>query len=126
MNIKEIDATKTRVNVRDILKDFRRLSLMVHVILDSKEDFRYCDNNIVLNGNFNASYEFNELVKALSTLKGKYFDYVFCYYLKRDKLDHKTIAGMYDVTPKQVERSKATALIRFAKAYKNGELIEYR
>lgn len=121
----EIDCNKTRANARDILKDFRRVAILTGKLIDKQEDLTMSNDNIVRQG-IKMSYEYNELIKAVHTLKGKYFNYIFYYYLRRNKLDHKAIGELFNVTPKQVERSKSTALMRFVKAYKNGLLVEYK
>ncbi|NBA63308.1 ArpU family phage packaging/lysis transcriptional regulator [Enterococcus mundtii] len=134
--LKEVDFKQTRINARDVLRDFRRLDRMAGrslidikspVITDMPKAPKYgnkAEDAIIQMMDIEAERDaILAALMALGIFSRQILYYSFC---TPDCFSNYKIGVEIGYSERSIARMKSEALIEFAEAYRRGKLIAYK
>ncbi|MDB7088355.1 MULTISPECIES: ArpU family phage packaging/lysis transcriptional regulator [Enterococcus] len=133
---KRIDVKQTRCNVREVLKNFRKLDRMVgRVTVDIESPRRINSLKATLSDQSSErasmqmiaiEAERNAIINALMVLSLTNRMILYYSYFVPESFSNYKISLEIGYSERTIQRKKAEALIEFAEAYKSGKLIAYK
>lgn len=131
----EVDENATKKNARKILNAYKRFERQAGRKFDvqaikmsdmpkSPSNPQGMSDRIVRR--MDAEKECEEIIKAWNALEGRSKQIIFLSYLSYPTYTVVQISLQMDYSARNIEHLKSIALIEFAEAYKNGEIVVWK